>query len=67
METDVAYFARRALQERLAAKNAPNGPARQSHLEMAERYDELAAAIVAGERDLGLHDVRTNSQVPVSA
>ena len=45
METDVVYFARRASEERLAASKATHELAAQSHLELAERFAELAAAI----------------------
>ena len=45
MEGDAAYFSRRAREERLAASNAVSPSAREAHLEMAERYDQLAAAI----------------------
>jgi hypothetical protein len=45
MEGDAAYFSRRASDERLAASNAVSPSAREAHMEMAERYDELAAAI----------------------
>ena len=36
------YFARRAEQERLAADEARDPRARESHLELARRYDEAA-------------------------
>jgi hypothetical protein len=45
METDAAYFARRAREERTAAMKAPHPEARKAHLEMAGRYGELASAI----------------------
>ena len=45
MEGDAAYFSRRASEERLAADNAASSSAREAHLQMAERYHELAAAI----------------------
>ena len=45
MEADFAYFSRRAREERVAAMKAPHPTARQAHIELAERYDELAAAI----------------------
>jgi len=47
MEGDAAYFSRRAREERLAANNAVSPSAREAHLEMAERYDQLAAAILS--------------------
>ena len=45
MEIDIIYFSRRAQEERLAAMSAADLRARQVHLEMAERYDGLAARI----------------------
>ncbi len=36
------YYARRAAQERLAADQARDPRARESHLELARRYDEAA-------------------------
>lgn len=49
MESDSAYFARRAANERVAAMKAAHPTARQAHLELAKRYDELARAIAATE------------------
>jgi hypothetical protein len=46
MEGDHIYFSRRAQEERRAALKAPHPTARQAHLELAGRYDELAGAIV---------------------
>ncbi|HEX6072323.1 MAG TPA: hypothetical protein VFY95_04880 [Sphingomicrobium sp.] len=45
MENDAVYFSRRAEEERAAALQAANATARQAHLDMADRYDDLAAAI----------------------
>jgi len=45
MEGDVNYFIRRASEERQAAMKAPHPAARQAHLKMATRYDELANGI----------------------
>ena len=45
MDIDVIYYSRRAQEERLAAIGAADMRARQAHLELAERYDELAARI----------------------
>ena len=45
MDIDIIYFSRRAQEERLAAMSAADLRARQVHLELAERYDELAARI----------------------
>ena len=53
MESDAAYFGRRANAERVAAMKAADPRARKAHLDMAERYDELAKAIASHERLLG--------------
>ena len=45
MEGDANYFIRRANEERLAAMKAAHPSARQAHLKMAERYDEMASGI----------------------
>ena len=45
MEGDANYFIRRASEERLAAMKAAHPSARQAHLKMAARYDELAGGI----------------------
>ena len=42
MEGNSTYFRRRAHEERTAAMRAAHPIARQSHLAMAARYDELA-------------------------
>lgn len=42
--SDHEYFARRAAEERAAAKNAQNSEAERSHLELAHRYEAAAAA-----------------------
>ena len=55
MEKDTAYFGRRAAEERSAAMHAADLRAREAHLEMAERYDELASAIASNEERLGLN------------
>jgi len=47
MECDSAYFQRRASEERRAAMAAVNPNAREAHLEMARRYDDIASAIGA--------------------
>jgi hypothetical protein len=52
MESDVAYFVRRAGEEREAAMKAAHLNARQAHLEMARRYDDLAQSITAREKHL---------------
>jgi hypothetical protein len=50
MEGDQVYFCRRAKEEREAAMKAAHPAARVRHMEMAERYDELAAAIASHHR-----------------
>ena len=54
MEADADYFGQRAAEEKLAAERAAHPTARQAHLELAQRYEDLATAIVARERSLGL-------------
>jgi hypothetical protein len=54
MESDVAYFIRRAGEERMAASHTVHPRARQSHSELAERYEDFAHAITARERYFGL-------------
>jgi len=49
MESDTIYFRRRAEQERAAATKARHLGARQAHLDIAARYDDLIAAITAHE------------------
>lgn len=50
MEGDLAYFRRRANEERLAAMKAACPEARRSHLELAERYGDLADGIHSTDR-----------------
>ena len=45
MDGDAIYFNRRATEEREAAMGAPHPHARRAHIELAQRYQELAAAI----------------------
>jgi hypothetical protein len=52
MESDAIYFGRRATEEREAAMRAPHPTARQVHLDMADRYDEISGAITAREVEL---------------
>ncbi len=54
MEADVAYFSRRASEERGLALLADNRQARQAHLELSARYQDFATAIAARNRFLGL-------------
>jgi hypothetical protein len=50
MDGDSLYFSRRGSEERKAAETAADPRARQAHLELADRYDELAAAIGSHEQ-----------------
>ena len=50
METDLAYFIRRAAEERGAATRATHPTARAAHVEMAERYEDMARAIGPAHR-----------------
>jgi hypothetical protein len=52
-EGDGIYFGRRASEERVAAMKSPHPQARKAHLEMANRYDDLATAISEREHVLG--------------
>jgi hypothetical protein len=54
MEGDRAYFGRRAIEERIAAMKSAHPNVRKTHLDMAARYEELAQAISAREKALGL-------------
>jgi hypothetical protein len=44
VECEHDYFRRRAAEEREAAERAAHPIARQSHLELAGRYEDVAAA-----------------------
>ena len=50
MEGDNIYFGRRANEERIAAMKSSHPEARRAHLELAERYADLAAEISARQR-----------------
>src|SRR5688572_7534309 len=45
VEADHLYFSRRGREEREAAMRASHPGARAAHMQMAERFDDLAAAI----------------------
>jgi len=53
METDKAYFERRAVGACLALTAAADERAREAHAGMAERYEELSSEIALNEH-LGL-------------
>jgi hypothetical protein len=66
MDGDAAYLIRRASEERAAAMRATHPNARQSHLELADRYQEMADAIVAREQLLSVRG-EDDSAGPLSA
>jgi len=51
MESDAAFFTRRAREERFAATKAEHPQARKAHLQMAARYNDLARAIEGNPED----------------
>jgi hypothetical protein len=53
MNGDAIYFRSRTSDERAAAGKAEHSGARQAHLDMAHRYDDLATAIEEREKELG--------------
>ena len=53
MEADLVYFRRRASEERTAALQVRDGRARQAHVELAERYEDLVRGIANEERRPG--------------
>jgi hypothetical protein len=55
MEKDAKYYARRAQEERQAAKRATHTIVRQRHLEMAEAYDIRLRSIAADESRQAFH------------
>jgi len=48
MESDAAFFTRRAREERFAATKAEHPKARKAHLEMAARYGLTDEEVAAG-------------------
>jgi hypothetical protein len=54
MEDDRVYFRRRASDERAAAMKAAHPKARDAHIQLADRFDDLASSIEHRERYLGL-------------
>ncbi|GAC1662630.1 MAG: hypothetical protein NVS9B15_25950 [Acidobacteriaceae bacterium] len=61
MLSDVAYLTIRADEERVAAMNAAHPNARQKHLELALRFQELADGLVEAECALLVDDTRGRS------
>jgi len=56
MESDAEYFARRSVEAKTAALAAASPEARKAHLEMAERYADLAQAITSSSAAWGRLD-----------
>lgn len=54
MAGDIEYFRQRAAEERTAALQARDLRARDLHIELAERYEDLVCAIVGHDQFLGL-------------
>ena len=54
MESDIAYFRRRASDERSAALQARDPRAREAHVQMAERYEDLVRGMARYDEHLGL-------------
>jgi hypothetical protein len=54
MESDAAYFRRRAREERIAAAKTASSQTSRDHLDLAVRYEELAAAIETQAREMGI-------------
>lgn len=64
MDTDEAYFARRALAEVEAAGKSTTEAAKNVHLELAARYKDLASSIFAHSVRLGLNDNNSTARQP---
>lgn len=58
MDTDTAYFRRRASEERTAALQARDRRVRAAHLQLAQRYEDLVRGIVRYEQFLGLNSAK---------
>lgn len=58
MEKDAKYYARRAQEERQAAKKAKHAVVRKRHLEMADAYELRLRSVVADESRQMFHLVR---------
>ena len=61
MESDAVYFARRATAERAAANRSSCAIAREAHLELAERYEDLAVALNLSQASPALQVVSSQS------
>ena len=60
--TDSGYFMRRASEERAAAQRARDPRARQSHIDLAERYSQAAKMAGADNDD----EEQLDQQAPMS-
>ncbi|HEU5286213.1 MAG TPA: hypothetical protein VFU20_06865 [Sphingomicrobium sp.] len=65
-QSDAEYFARRSNEERAAAERATHPRARQSHIDLADRFAEAARAI-AEVSTLWEADIGQERPVAVSA
>jgi hypothetical protein len=54
VESDTEYFRRRASEARTAALQARDSRARDAHLEMADRYEDLVRGIASHGQAAGL-------------
>ena len=63
MQSDAVYFRARARDEIDAAMAAKRTPARKAHLELAQRYVQLADAIECQERRIGLASISAAEQL----
>lgn len=61
MMSDVAYFTIRADEERSAAMNAIHPAARQRHLELAGRLQDMADSIVETGMELAARQLKLHS------
>ena len=67
VETDLAHYRRRAAEEYLSYANAKDPAAREIHLKLAKRYEQLARSLVPeaenlaaeSEDQIGLNAERT--------
>ena len=57
MENDARYYARRAREERVAAKGACSKKAREAHNELAIAYEHRVRVLLAEERRAAFHMV----------
>jgi hypothetical protein len=64
MESDPAYFRRRASEAYLCVANADLPAAREAHLAMAKRYEDLARSLVEGDAASGsLSDTERSAEI----